>query len=114
MTKRTPDESSIGNFPKTFGSTFITDDKLVTLDDAAELFLPGTGVTGRVLYKMHKHGLLTCEYIGRTPYTTRAYVAEMRKQCRVQKPIIRPDCGLSPPNTIQTEEFDDNQTGVSS
>jgi hypothetical protein len=114
MTKRTPNADADLGIPKRFGNSFIADNTLVTLDEAAELFFPRTGVSGRALYKMHKQGLLICEYYGRTPFTTRAYIEEMRKKCRVQKPIIKPDCGSSPPNTILTEEFDDNQIGASS
>jgi hypothetical protein len=59
-----------------------SEDRLLTLEEAARLFLPGA--THWTLRAEHKRGRLTLYKIGKRLYTSERDMQELREKCRAQ------------------------------
>lgn len=64
----------------------LSDDTLLTLKDACEIFFAGR-ITVASLKAEHARGNLDISKIGRTYFTTLAKLKEMELKCRVEVPV---------------------------
>jgi hypothetical protein len=88
----------------------LTDDTLLTLKDACEIFFGGK-VTPATLKAEHSRGNLALSKIGRTYFTTPADLRLMRNKCLVEAPAQNSgstkNAGPGPSSTAESEAAQD-------